>query len=151
MTEYYRARGGVHGVWGECKACGSEEARRWRQEHPPEPYRESDPDQSKPCTRCGQEKPLIRFGRQARGKLGRAARCLDCQRRGYRERRAAREAADPRPEGMLTAREVAERLGVSSGRVRQLMARGQLPYTMWRNRNLVHPESLSGPGRKHRT
>jgi excisionase family DNA binding protein len=45
-------------------------------------------------------------------------------------------------EGFLTTKEVAERLGVSVGRVQQLVAEGRLPATKIGQTNLVKESDL---------
>ena len=46
-------------------------------------------------------------------------------------------------EGFLTTKEVAEKLGVSVGRVQQLIAEGRLPATKVGHTNLVKETNLS--------
>lgn len=53
--------------------------------------------------------------------------------------------------GYITTTEAAERLGISPGRVRQLVADGELPVTKFGNVNLVDESDLASvsnrPGR----
>lgn len=54
-------------------------------------------------------------------------------------------------EGYLTTREVAEKLGVSEGRVRQLIAEKRLPTTKIGNSNLIKESDLELVRERKRT
>jgi excisionase family DNA binding protein len=54
-------------------------------------------------------------------------------------------------EGYLTTRETAEKLGVSEGRVRQLIAENRLPTTKIGNSNLIKESDLELVRERKRT
>lgn len=54
-------------------------------------------------------------------------------------------------EGYLTTRETAEKLGVSEGRVRQLIAENRLPTTKIGNSNLIKESDLELVSERKRT